>query len=113
MKFLTPAGVAFDVPEGLILAALTPCARLAWTAYVHAPGGPLEIRIVPIADVEPPERLGDIEHFNPGRTARILLGMAAGDPLPPVRVCAFPGERYPYRVRDGFHRFRLFHHAGG
>lgn len=106
MRFRTPDGAAFDVPDTLLWATAPPTARASGRAFT-LPGGPFEIQVVPMAHVEPPQRIGDIEHFNPRRTAAILLGMAAGDDLPPVRVAAFPGERYPFRVRDGFHRFHL------
>lgn len=107
MLFITPAGDAFDVPDELIWACAAPIRAPRQAAYEHVPDGSLETRVVPIPLVKAPQRLGDIVHFNPGRTIHILTGMISGDPLPPVRVVEFPGEAYQYRVRDGFHRYHL------
>lgn len=107
MQFRTPAGDGFDVPDDLLWACAAPIRAMPRTVYEYAPSELLETRVVPIALVRPPQRLGDIVHFKPDRTIHILTGMIAGDPLPPVHVVEFPGDAYPYRVRDGFHRYHL------
>lgn len=77
------------------------------SAFEYVPLEPFEVRLVALTEVEPPERLGDVVRFRPDRTRHILVGMACGDPLPPVRVVEMPVDSYNYRVRDGFHRFYL------
>lgn len=107
MWFRTPAGDPFEVPDELLWSNAPPCEAAPRSAYEHTNSEQMETRVVPIGLVKPPRRLGDIERFSPDRTTRVLLGMAAGDPLPPVRVVELPGDAYPYRVRDGFHRYHL------
>jgi hypothetical protein len=47
----------------------------------------------------------DANGFNRERMLKILSGIRANDPLPPIDVeIADPGQR-PYRLRGGFHRF--------
>jgi hypothetical protein len=65
--------------------------------------------IVALRSIEPPRRKGmNAPHFDVPRLRRLAQGLVAGHRIPPIEVTPKSSVgAYPYRVRNGFHRYHL------
>lgn len=104
----TPTGESFEVPDLWMREVGEDLLRRPAFAYRHGPGEhDFEVRLVHLSEVRPPVRKAGVVGLDPVRARRILRGFAGGDPIEPVEVVDLPDGGFPYRVRDGFHRYHL------
>ena len=63
--------------------------------------------IVRLAEIRPVSRSLGVRGLVEERTRSILRAIAAGDPLPPIKLYAAPDGAFAYRLGEGFHRFTV------
>jgi hypothetical protein len=65
-----------------------------------------DTEIVPIEQVEPPQRDAGILPFKIRRLVPVLFGMQSPDGvIPPIEVVQQDTAAYSYQVRNGYHRY--------
>lgn len=107
MQFTVPAaGAVFEIPdewwEEAAIRTFSPRA----TAYQYFARNAEPVQLVSLDHIEPPIRDSGVAGLRRERTVRLLRGFVAGDAIDLVPIDVPPGlRRFPYRVRDGYHRF--------
>jgi hypothetical protein len=99
----------FEIPDAWIAEAGMD--RFTPTASAYRSNA--EAVLVRLVEIEPPHRvpecIKDARGFDHARLVSVLRGIALGEQIEAVPLCAlpdnFPPAPYRYRVRDGFHRF--------
>jgi hypothetical protein len=106
-KFIVPgSSIEFEIPDDWWQFCDMENFRPATAFYLYSQRD-VGVRTVPIAEVRPPERSAGIIGLHKNRLAPILLAFTTGRcavPAVPVRELA-DGDRYPYEVLDGYHRY--------
>jgi hypothetical protein len=110
MKFCVPSSSkVFTIPDDWWQFCDCPSFRRKTDFYMYPPQVDSDVTVVPIDDVQPPERDAGTEQFKKGRLVSVLFGLQSQNGMvPPVEVDEVPAQcagRYKYRVRNGFHRF--------
>jgi hypothetical protein len=109
MDFVTPDGCRFQIPDDWwAFAEMDAFSVNGARCFPVDPEGPDldRIELVPLAAVEPPTRNPGVAAFKKAKLMPVLFAVRAGGFLPPIEVCRIPGgERFAYRVSDGFHRY--------
>ena len=101
MTGVTHDAVTFEIPdEWLRQFDLAAPVRLT----EHFISGP-SATILDIDSIRSPVRNPGVRWFDEGRMLDILKGIATSHPLPPIELVETRGERLPYRVHDGLHRY--------
>lgn len=75
------------------------------TFYLYSPND--GVKIVPVAEVEPPQRNVGVTPLKKSRLVPILMAFVSKvNAVPPIDVSASAaGSRYKYRVANGYHRY--------
>ena len=112
MRFSTPSGVPFEIPDDLWAETQMIAFKPTGRAYPCQANPPPEL--VPISDIEPIIRSQpfDFSGLHRDRFARILEGFVSCSDLPPIEVHRLPNGAFPFGLRDGYHRFYASAAAG-
>lgn len=111
MKFKTPSGVEFEIPDDWWNFAEMNDFSACRTTYTHASQESCQPEIetceVSLGEIEPPMRAEGITQFHKSRMVPILLVFRfPGCALPPVQVrLKTPSDQYRFKVYDGLHRY--------
>jgi hypothetical protein len=107
MKFRTPAGMSFEIPdEWWACADMDKFSKGPNLFYPCMPGSQ-KVDIVPLAEIEPPQRGNGIPPFKKYKLLPILFGFQSPEsPLPPVEVLRKETfAQYRFKVFNGYHRY--------
>jgi hypothetical protein len=107
MQFRTPAGMSFEIPdEWWACADMNKFSKGENQSYSCWPGSQ-KVDIVPLAEIEPPQRGDGIPPFKKYKLVPILFGFQSPEsPLPPVEVLRQePPTQYRFKVFNGYHRY--------
>lgn len=65
-----------------------------------------DVQIVPLSEIEPPQRVGGLAPFKKYKLVPVLLAFQSPEcDLPPIQVTEQESSDYRFRVMNGFHRF--------
>jgi len=66
-----------------------------------------KIQIIPLSEIEPPQRNKGIPPFKKYKLVPVLFGFLCPEPtLPPIEIEKLPEKSaYAYRVHNGYHRY--------
>ncbi|MTW18780.1 hypothetical protein GJ689_21500 [Rhodoplanes serenus] len=75
--------------------------------FPYRAGAEEDVEVVPIGDVEPPQRSEGVPLFKKYKLLPVLFAFTSPEcELPPVEVNVIDsGGRYRFRVKNGYHRF--------
>jgi hypothetical protein len=105
VRFTRPAGGTFEIPDEWWRFADMNTFSLDGARCF--PVDPARVDdLVPVVDIEPPERDPGVAPFKKAKMVPILMAFVSSNALPPIEVCRL-GVAAPYRYRlyDGYHRF--------
>jgi hypothetical protein len=97
---------AFTIPD--LWWTFCECAAFRRTIdfYTYPPELDAHTDVVPIANVEPPQRDDGVPPFIKDRMVAVLVGLQSPHGVvPPIHVCQHNQDGYRYKVLNGYHRF--------
>jgi len=109
MTFTTPSGNKFEIADDwwrfADMEGFSSGGRRCYPVGQQTTG----VDLVQLSDVEPPSRNAGIEPFKKYKMTSLLLALSSPEcAIPPVDVIRLPaGERYRFKVVNGFHRYYL------
>jgi hypothetical protein len=106
MKFITPRGdVPFCIPDDWW--AFAEIADFCPLDECYIPVHADDAELIPLADIEPFQRLVGVGGFRKYKIVPVLFGMQSPEPvLPPIQLQhSGKGAAYPYQLHNGFHRY--------
>lgn len=107
MVFSVPGSIiTFDIPDEWWQFCDCTTFRRRTDFYIYPPELDPHTNVVPVEEIEPPQRDAGTELFQKHRLVAVLLGVQSlNGVVPPVEVLAQNSGHYKYTVRNGFHRF--------
>ncbi|GHE05551.1 hypothetical protein GCM10008024_36850 [Allgaiera indica] len=107
MQFQTPSGKPFEIPDDWwVFSEMQTWNRSGRRCFTPLPCA--ECELIPLDAIVVPERRAGVALLNKLRLVPVLMAFREGEHsfLPPIKVSGpWAGEDYPYRLRDGFHRY--------
>jgi hypothetical protein len=103
---LSNQDVSFEIPDAWLEAAGVTGFKPGAPSFNASSIDEWPTSVVALSGVEAPLRDPGVQWFHEERMISILSGMVTGKVLPPVQADEPLGMcTFPYRVKDGFHRF--------